>query len=144
MSYDALTYRCAVIKHQLLQHCLGQNACLVPLCCYIKKGRNQSCATTSAPIKICYSYRCAINKHHCTAALFRAKCMPCCSVLLCHNKQADDCLVPVHKHLSRLAIHTGLQSPNTNYCSTLWDKMHALFLCAAMPKKAESNLVPLH
>ena len=32
---------------------------------------------------ICSSYRCAVTQHECSATLFRAKCNPHCSALLC-------------------------------------------------------------
>ncbi len=36
-------------------------------------------------MEACSSRRCAVTQHQCTAALFRAKCSPNCSVLLCKS-----------------------------------------------------------
>ena len=59
-----------------LQHCSGQNACLVVLC------------------------RCA--------------------------KQADSSLVPLHLHLSRFTLHTGVQPPGISACHLC---TYVLLLC---------------
>jgi len=37
------------------------------------------CVTVITPMKICFSYRCAVSQHRCTAALVLAKCSPHCS-----------------------------------------------------------------
>ena len=48
-----------------------------------KTGSQHACATAITPMEICSSNRCAVSQHQCTAARFRAKCSPRCSVLLC-------------------------------------------------------------
>ncbi len=47
------------------------------------KAHSRQCVTAVTPIEICSAYRCAVTQHKCSAALFRAKCNPHCSVLLC-------------------------------------------------------------
>ncbi len=43
----------------------------------------QACITANTPMQISSSYRFAATQHQCTATLFRPKCSPHCSVLLC-------------------------------------------------------------
>ena len=105
-------HRCVLTKTPV--HCStlqGKMQALL-LCVAVQTSWQQCCATAFAPIKFDYPHRCAITKHQCSAALFRAKCMPCCSVLLC--KQAGSSFVPLHLHLSNLTTHTDVQSPNTS------------------------------
>ena len=82
------------------------------LCVAVQTSWQQCCTTAFTPIKFGYPHRCAITKHQCSAAPLRARCRLCCSVLL--SKQAGSSVVPLHLHLSRSVIHTGVQSLNTS------------------------------
>ena len=46
-------------------------------------------------MKICSSYRCAVTQHQCTATLFRSKCSPHCSVLLCKTGFQQACITAI-------------------------------------------------
>ena len=50
---------------------------------------------SSKNMKICCSYRCAVTQHQCTATLFRAKCSPHCSVLLCKTGLQQACITAI-------------------------------------------------
>ena len=60
----------------------------------------RQCVTADTPMELCSSYRCAVTQHQCTAALFRAKCSPHCSVLLC-NTGSKAGSVSLHEHIWR-------------------------------------------
>ena len=65
-----------------LQQGSGQNA--VPTVqCSAKEAHTREFVTADTPMEICSSYRGAVTQHKRSAALFRAKCNPHCSVLLC-------------------------------------------------------------
>ena len=66
-----------------LQHCSGQNAIPTVQCCSAKEAHSRQCVTAVTPVEICPSYRCPVAHHKYPATLFRAKCNPHCSVLLC-------------------------------------------------------------
>ena len=63
----------------------GQNAVPTVQCCSAMKGHCRQCFIAVRPMEICCTYRCAVTQHKCSAALFRAKCTPHCSVLLCNE-----------------------------------------------------------
>ena len=65
-----------------VQLCSGQNAVPTVQCCSAMKAHSRHCVTTYTAVEICSSHRCAGTQHQCSAALFRAKCSPHCSVLL--------------------------------------------------------------
>ena len=112
-------HRCAITKHQWRCRTLQGRMQALWLCVAVQTSWQQCCATAFAPIKFGSPHRCVFTKHQCSAALFRARCMPCGSVLStqsCPHKLA-------HKHCNH---QTPVQ------CSTLQGKMHALWLCAAV------------
>ncbi len=78
-----------------LQHCLRQNAIPTAQCCSAKQAHSRQCVTAVTPMEVCISYRCAVTQHQCTAALFRAKCNPHCSVLLCKTESQQCCVSAV-------------------------------------------------
>ena len=106
-----------------LQHCSGQNAIPTVQCCSAKEAHSRQCVTAVTPMEICSSYRCPVTHHTCSATLFRAKCNPHCSVLLCkRGSQQAVChcktavllwltagSVSLQLHLWRFALHTGVQ-----------------------------------
>ena len=112
------------------------------LCVAVQTSWQQCCATAFAPIKFGSPHRCVFTKHQCGAALFRARCRLCCSVLLC--KQAGSSVVPLHFHLSSLAIHTGVCSPKHQCIAALFRAKCRLCCCVLLCKQAGSSVVPLH
>ena len=112
------------------------------LCAAVQTSWQRCCVTAFTPIKFDYPHRCAITKHQCSAAIFRAKCMPCGPVLL--RKHAGSSVSPMHLHLSNFAIHTNI-AITKHQCSA------AIFRAKCMPcgsvllwKQAGSSVVPLH
>ena len=112
------------------------------LCVAVQTSWQQCCATAFTPIKIGYPHRCAITKHQCSAAPLRARCRLCCSVLL--SKQAGSSVVPLHLHLSRSAIHTGVCSPKHQCIAALFRAKCRLCCSVLLSKQAGSSVVPLH
>ena len=112
------------------------------LCAAVQTSWQPCCATAFIPIKFDYPHRCAITKHQCSAALFRAKCMPCGSVLLC--KQADSSVDPIHLHLLNFAIHTNF-AINKHQCSAALFRAKCMPCCSVLLcKQAGSSFLPLH
>ena len=66
-----------------LHLCSGQKVFPIVQCWSAKQAHSRQCITAVTPMEICSSYRCAVTQQQCTAALFGAKCIPYCSVLLC-------------------------------------------------------------
>ena len=66
-----------------MQLCSGQKAIPTVQCCSAKQAHSRQFFTVVSPMKICCAYRCAVTQHQCSAALFRSKGNPHCSVLLC-------------------------------------------------------------
>ena len=95
-----------------VQHSSGQNACLVCSVLLCKQAGSSVSPMHLHLSNFAIHTNIAITKHQCSAAIFRAKCMPCCSVLLC--KQAGSGVVSLHLHLSSLTTHTDVQSPTTS------------------------------
>jgi len=112
-----------------LQLCSGQHAVLTVQCCSAKQAHSSHCATANTSIEICSSSICAVTPHQCTSALFRAKCSPHCSVLLCKtgwkqpcataNKSMEICsshMCAVTQHQCIAALFRAKCSP---HCSVL-------------------------
>ena len=80
------SYRCAVNQHQCTASLLFAK-CSHPLLSAALQDRLAAgmyhCITAVTPTKLCWSYRCAVTQHQCTATLFFAKCSAHSSVLLC-------------------------------------------------------------
>ena len=70
----------------------GQNACSTAQCCSAKQDPSRQFVSADTPMEICCTYRCAVTKHQCTAARFRAKCSPHCSVLLSKTGLQQACV----------------------------------------------------
>ena len=108
-----------------LQLCLGHNAGPTVQCCCAMKAHSRQCVTAATPMDICSSHRCAGTQHQCTAALFRAKCSPYCSMLLgktnsqqavCHCKYTHADLLFAHvccdtTPMRCIKVQGKLQSP---------------------------------
>ncbi len=56
---------------------------------------NSYCVRSITPMEICSSYRCAVTHHKCTAALFRARRITHCSVLLCKQSHSRQCVTAI-------------------------------------------------
>ncbi len=77
-------------------------------CSSEKQARSRQDVTAVTAVEICSSYRCAVTQQKCTAALFKVKSLPCCSVLLCstghgklHSPQNE---VWIHSHMGRCRL----------------------------------------
>ena len=66
----------------------------------------------NTPMNVCSPYRLAVTQHQCTAALDLARSSPLCTVLLCKPGCQQPSATAIHQWT--FALHTGLQSPNTN------------------------------
>ena len=82
------------------------------------------------------SYRCVFTRQQCLPALFKAHCIPCCSVMLCNPKlTAGLCQCSnICQDLLFLQVYLH-QTPM--HCSTVQGTLHALSFCAAVQLKAE-------
>ena len=66
--------------------------------CSAKQAHSRQCVTADTPMEMCSSYTCAVTQPQCTAARFRAKYSPHCSVLLCkqaHSRQSVTANTPM-------------------------------------------------
>ena len=77
------SHRCAMTQHNAVQLFLGQNVIPTIQCSSSKQAHSRHYVTAVSPMQFFSSDRCAVTQHKCSAALFRAKCNPHCSVLLC-------------------------------------------------------------
>ncbi len=88
---NRLTAGSVSMQLHLWRYALQTSVDAVPTvqCCSAKQAHSRQCVTALTPMEICLSYRCAVTQHQCTAALFRAKCSPHCSVRLkqAHSRQ---------------------------------------------------------
>ncbi len=89
-----------------LQLCSGQNAFSTVQCCSAKQAHSRQCVTAVTPMEVCFSYRCAVTQHQCTAALFRANAFS--TVQCCSAEQTCSMPVSLQSHLRRFALHTNL------------------------------------
>ena len=100
-------------------------------CCSAKEAHSRQCVTAVTPMEICSSYRCPVTQHNAQqATLFRAKCNPHCSVLLCkrgsqqavccHSRQCVTAVTPVE-------ICSSYRCPVTHHmlCNTVQGKMQS-------------------
>ena len=71
-----------------LQRCSGQNE--LP-----KTGSQLACFTAITPMENCSSFRGAVSRLECTAALVWAECMPHCSLLLCKTGSQLACFTAI-------------------------------------------------
>jgi len=143
-----------------LKHWSRQNACPTVPCCCANQVHSRHCVTTITPMDSCLSYRCAVTKHQCTPALFRAKCIPHCSVLCVTEALVKAKCLP---HYSLLLCKPGSQQalchcsytygdlPFTQVCSeptpmhssTVQGKMHSPLFPAAVQTRLTAGTVSL-
>ena len=127
-----------------LQHLSGQNAFPTVQCCSAKQAHSRQCGTAFTPMDTWCSYNCSGTQHQCTAALFKAKCNPYCSVLLCKTgpQQAlslciytygDLLLIQVCSDPAPLHCSTAARAKCTPHCSVV--------LCKRGPQQALSKCI---
>jgi hypothetical protein len=83
---DAIRMHCSTCQGKIASRCS------VLLC---KKASQYACATAITAMEICCSYRCTVMQHQSTAALVRAKQLPCCSVLLWKKALQHACVTAI-------------------------------------------------
>ena len=81
---DPPPMHCSTGFGKCIPHCPG-------LLC--NTGSQHACVVANTPEKICCSYKCALTRHQCTAALVLAKCIPHCPGLLCITGSQHACVV---------------------------------------------------
>ncbi len=111
-------------------------------CCSAKQAHSRQCVTALTPMEICSSYRCAVTQHQCTAGLFRAKCSPHCSVLLCKTgSQQAVCLYSYT--YGDLLFKQVCTDPAPMHCSFVQGKMQSPLFSAALQNRVTAGIVSL-
>ena len=82
-------------------------------------------------MEIWSSHRCAVTQHQCTAALFRAKCSPLCSVLLCKTGSQQAVFPCSYTYGDLVFIHV-CSDPAPMHCSCVQGKMQSSLFTAAL------------
>ena len=112
-----------------LQLSSRQNAVLTVQCWFTNQAHSRQCVTAVTPLDICSSYRFAMAQHLCTAALFKAKFSPHCSVLLCKPGSQQEVSHCSYTFGDLLFIQV-CSGPAPVHCSSLQGKMQSS-LCNA-------------
>ena len=145
------SYRCAVTQHQctailFLAKC--NPPCSVLLC---KTGSQQACVSATTPMEICFPYRCAVSQqkctatlfqHTCSATLFRAKCNPHCSVLLC-KRGSQQAVCQCNYTYGDVHFIQVCSDPAPVHCNTVSGKMQSPLFSAALQKRLTAGSVSL-
>ena len=126
-----------------LQHCSGQNAIPTVQCCSAKEAHSRQCVTAVTPVEICPSYRCAVTQHTCSATLFRVKCNPHCSVLLCKTGSQQAVCHCSYTYGDLLFIQVSSDSSHM-LCSKDQGKMQSPLFSAALQNRLTAGSVSLH
>ena len=126
-----------------LQHCSGQNAIPTVQCCSAKEAHSRQCVTAVTPVEICPSYRCAVTQHTCSATLFRVKCNPHCSVLLCKTGSQQAVCNCSYTYGDLLFIQVSSDSSHM-LCSKDQGKMQSPLFSAALQNRLTAGSVSLH
>lgn len=111
-------------------------ACLMPLCRCAKQADSSVLPLHSHLLRLA-------TLNQCTAALFRATCLPWCSVLLCKTRRQQSCasaLTSIKIYLSFRCAITRHQCTATGFCGQN-ACLTSLCCCA---KQADNSPVPLH
>ena len=103
---------------------------------------SRQCGTAVTPIKMCSSYRCAVTQPQCTAALFRAKCSPHCSVLLCKTGLQQAVCHCTYIYGDVLFMQMCID-PATTHCSSVEGKMQSPLFSAALQNRSTAGSVSL-
>ena len=88
------------------------------------------------------SYRCAVTQHQRTAALFRAKCSPHCSVLLCKTGSQQAVCHCSYTYGDLLFIQM-CSDPTPVHCMTVFGKRHSPLFSAAVQNRVTAGSVSL-
>ena len=126
-----------------LQHCSGQNAIPTVQCCSAKEAHSRQCVTALTPMEICSLYRCPVTHHICSATLFRAKCNPHCSVLLC-KRGSHQALCHCRYTYGDLLFIQVCSDPAHMQCNCVQGKMQSPLFSAALQKRITAGSVSLH
>jgi len=94
------------------------------------------------PMEICSSYRCAVTQHQCTAALFRAKCNPHCSLPLCKTGSHQAVCHCKYTYGDLLFIQV-CSDPAPMHCSSAQGKMQSPLFSAALQNRLTAGIVSL-
>ena len=90
-------------------------------------------------MELCSAYRCVVTQHQCSAAKFRAKCNPHCSVLLCRTGLQQAVCLCSYTYRDLLFIHV-CSDPAPMHCSNVQGKMQSPLFSAALPKRLTAGL----
>ncbi len=125
-----------------LQHCFWQKAFPTAQCCSAKQTHSRQCFTANTPMEIWPSYRCAVTQHQRTAALFRAKCSPHCSVLLCKTGSQQAVCHCSYTYGDLLFIQM-CSDPTPVHCMTVFGKRHSPLFSAAVQNRFTAGSLSL-
>jgi hypothetical protein len=92
--------------------------------------------------EICCSHMYAVTQHQCTAALFRAKCSPHCSVLLCKTSSQQPLCHCKSTYRDMLFTHV-CSDPAPMHCSSVQGKMQSPMFSAALQNRLTAATVSL-
>ena len=123
-----------------MQQGLGQNALPTVQCCSAKQAHSRQCFIAVTLVEICSLYRCAVTQHKCSAALFRAKCTPHCSVLLC-KEGSQQAVFHCSYTCGDLLFIQVCSDPAQMHCSK--GKMQSLLFSAALQNRLTAGSVSL-
>ena len=98
--------------------------------------------TAVKPMKICSSHRCAVTLHQCTAALFRAKCSPHSSVLLCKTGSQQTVCHCSYTYEDLLFTQV-CSDPAPMHCSKVQGKMQSPLFGAALQNRLTAGSLTL-
>ncbi len=125
-----------------MQFCSGHNAIPIVQCCSAKQAQSRQCVTAVTPMEFCSSYRCAVSQQECSAVLFRAKCNPHCSVLLCKTGSKQAVCHCSHTYAGLLFTQV-CREPAQMHCSSVQGKMHSPLFSAALQSRLTAGSVSL-
>ncbi len=101
-----------------------------------------SVSSAVTPMEICSSNRYAVTQHQCTAALFRAKCSPHCSVLLC--KTGSQQAVRLYSYTyGDLLITQVCSDPAPMHCRSVQGTLQSPLFSAALQNRLTPGSVSL-
>ena len=90
-------------------------------------------------MKICCSYRCAVNQHQCTASLFRTKCSPPLLSAALQDRLAAGLYHCNYTYEALLLIQV-CSDPTPEHCNTVFCKWHSPLLSAALQDRLAAGL----
>jgi len=126
-----------------VQLCSRQNAIPTVQCCSAKQAHRRQCVTAITPMEFCSSHRCAGSQQKWTAVLFRAKCTPHCSVLLCKAGSQQSVCHCNHTYGVLLFLQV-CSEPAQMQCSSVQGIMQSPLFSVALQKRLKAGSVALH